>query len=48
MKTKEIIRQLEIEGWVEVRHRGSHRVFKKAGIIELIVLPDHVKIKSPQ
>ena len=31
------------EGWVEVRQKGSHRIFKKTGIPELIVLPDHGK-----
>ncbi|MHB1088068.1 MAG: type II toxin-antitoxin system HicA family toxin [Acidimicrobiales bacterium] len=25
MKVREIIRELERDGWVRVRHRGSHR-----------------------
>ena len=47
MKIKEIIKRLESEGWVEVRQKGSHRVFKKLGNSELIVLPDHGKNKEP-
>jgi predicted RNA binding protein YcfA (HicA-like mRNA interferase family) len=28
MKVKEIIKQLEADGWVQVRMRGSHRQFR--------------------
>jgi len=31
MKVRELIALLKREGWVEVRQRGSHRQFKKAG-----------------
>jgi predicted RNA binding protein YcfA (HicA-like mRNA interferase family) len=48
MKVKEIIKRLESEGWVQLRQKGSHRIFKKTGETELIVLPDHGKNKSLQ
>ena len=47
MKVKEIIKRLELEGWIQVRQKGSHKIFKKAGASELIVLPDHGKNKTP-
>ena len=47
MKVKEIIKRLESEGWILVRQKGSHKIFKKAGAPELIVLPDHGKNKAP-
>ena len=30
MKVREIIRELERDGWVQVRHSGSHRHFQHA------------------
>lgn len=47
MKVKEIVKRLEAEGWVEVRQKGSHRIFKKQGTPDLIVLPDHGANKEP-
>lgn len=47
MKVRDIIRRLEDEGWVQVRQKGSHRVFKKTGVPELIVLPDHGMGRNP-
>lgn len=28
MKVRDVLRQLQMDGWVEVRVRGSHRQFK--------------------
>jgi predicted RNA binding protein YcfA (HicA-like mRNA interferase family) len=47
MRVRDIIRRLEDEGWVQVRQKGSHRVFKKKGVPELIVLPDHGMGREP-
>jgi predicted RNA binding protein YcfA (HicA-like mRNA interferase family) len=47
MKTKEIIKRLESEGWVLVRQNGSHKQFKKAGVKELITVSDHGSNKEP-
>ncbi|MEO7264706.1 MAG: type II toxin-antitoxin system HicA family toxin [Ferruginibacter sp.] len=41
MKTREIIKRLEKEGWICIRQKGSHKVFKKQNLAELITLPDH-------
>ncbi|MCL2647362.1 MAG: type II toxin-antitoxin system HicA family toxin [Phycisphaerales bacterium] len=40
MKTREIIRMLENDGWVAVRQTGSHRHFKhpiKPGIVTVAI-----------
>jgi len=47
MKVREIIKRLENEGWVLIRQKGSHKIFKKGGHPELIVLPDHGSNKEP-
>lgn len=36
MKSKQLIKLLEADGWHLVRVNGSHHVFKKDGINELI------------
>ena len=41
MKTKQIIKQLELEGWVLVRQKGSHKQYKHWQKAELITVPDH-------
>ena len=28
MKVKELIKRIEADGWVQTRHRGSHRQFR--------------------
>jgi predicted RNA binding protein YcfA (HicA-like mRNA interferase family) len=30
VKVREVIRQIEADGWTQVRQRGSHRQFKHA------------------
>ncbi len=37
--SRDIMRRLKSEGWVEVRVSGSHHVFKKSGNRDTIVLP---------
>ncbi|HEY7844344.1 MAG TPA: type II toxin-antitoxin system HicA family toxin [Bradyrhizobium sp.] len=37
--SRDIIRRLEPEGWILVRVTGSHRVFKKPGSGETLVVP---------
>jgi predicted RNA binding protein YcfA (HicA-like mRNA interferase family) len=41
MKVREIIRKLENEGWELRSQKGSHMVFKKTGVKELITVPNH-------
>ncbi|TAG57282.1 MAG: type II toxin-antitoxin system HicA family toxin [Cytophagales bacterium] len=41
LKVKEIIKRLENDGWVLRSQKGSHMVFKKAGVTDLITLPNH-------
>ncbi|HWB63849.1 MAG TPA: type II toxin-antitoxin system HicA family toxin [Chitinophagales bacterium] len=41
MKAKEIIKQLEADGWRIVRQKGSHVQLKKEGMMELITIPEH-------
>jgi predicted RNA binding protein YcfA (HicA-like mRNA interferase family) len=40
MKVKEVIRRLEDEGWVFDRQGSSHRTFKNAGAVEIIIVSD--------
>ena len=47
MKTKEIIKRLEKEGWILIRQKGSHKVFKHPNQPVLITLPDHGANKEP-
>jgi predicted RNA binding protein YcfA (HicA-like mRNA interferase family) len=40
MKSREVIRALEADGWREVRSKGSHRQFRhptKAGLVTIAV-----------
>jgi predicted RNA binding protein YcfA (HicA-like mRNA interferase family) len=41
MKTKEIIKLIEADGWFEVRQKGSHRQFKHPVKKGLITVPVH-------
>jgi predicted RNA binding protein YcfA (HicA-like mRNA interferase family) len=48
MKVRDIIKQLQDEGWYLARQSGSHKIFKhnhKPAI--RIVLPDHGNNKEP-
>ena len=38
MKVKEVIRRLGAEGWRLDRRKGSHRTFKKDGVVEVITV----------
>ncbi len=38
MKYKEIVKQIELDGWYQVRQKGSHRAYKhpqKTGIVTI-------------
>lgn len=47
LKTKEIIKRLQKDGWILVRQKGNHKVFKHPQHAELITLPDHGANKEP-
>ncbi len=40
MKSREVIRLLEANGWIEVRQKGSHRQYKHPDNPNLITVPD--------
>ena len=39
IKVRELIRLLELKGWVEMRSKGSHRHFKHADLPSVITVP---------
>lgn len=41
MKTKEIIKIIEADGWFEVRQKGSHRQYKHSLKKGLVTIPVH-------
>ena len=41
MKTKEIIKLIEADGWDEVRQSGSHRQYKHSVKKGLVTIPVH-------
>ena len=41
MKTKEIIKLIEADGWYEVRQSGSHRQYKHPVKKGLVTIPVH-------
>jgi predicted RNA binding protein YcfA (HicA-like mRNA interferase family) len=41
MKTKEIIKLIESDGWFEVRQKGSHRQYKHPSKKGLVTIPIH-------
>ncbi len=41
MKTKEIIKLIEADGWYEVRQKGSHKQFKHPIKKGLVTVPVH-------
>ncbi len=41
MKTREIIRFIEQDGWFEVRQKGSHKQFKHRTKKGLVTVPVH-------
>lgn len=48
MKVKDIISQLQNEGWYLARQKGSHKIFKHPDKPDIrIVLPDHGSNKEP-
>lgn len=45
--SRDIIRRLRAEGWEQVRVAGSHHIFKKSGIREIITVPHPEKDLPP-
>ncbi|MCI1266079.1 MAG: type II toxin-antitoxin system HicA family toxin [Saprospiraceae bacterium] len=41
MKTAEIIKIIEADGWFMVRHSGSHRQYKHIRKLGLVTIPIH-------
>lgn len=41
MKTKEIIKLIEADGWYEVRQKGSHKQYKHPVKKGLVTVPVH-------
>jgi predicted RNA binding protein YcfA (HicA-like mRNA interferase family) len=41
LKSRELVRLLEANGWVEVRQKGSHRQYKHPNNPNVITVPDH-------
>ncbi len=41
MKTKEIIKLIETDGWYEARQRGSHKQFRHPVKRGLVTIPFH-------
>ena len=43
MKSREVIRRLEREGWEQVRQSGSHRIFRHPDKAGRVNVPDHTR-----
>lgn len=41
MTAKQVIARLKADGWVEVRHLGSHKTFKHPLRTNLVTVPVH-------
>ena len=46
MKTNELIKLIEVAGWVFVRQSGSHRIYKHPNHENLITIPFHGSSKD--
>ena len=47
MKVKHLIKKLEDDGWVQVRIRGDHRIFKKEGHPRHLSVPGALNDEMP-
>lgn len=47
MTVKDLAKLLKSEGWVEVRRKGSHHIFKNPERPDLITVPFHTGGKAP-
>ena len=41
MKTRELIKLIQKDGWVEIRQKGSHRVYKHPKKLGIVTVPIH-------
>jgi predicted RNA binding protein YcfA (HicA-like mRNA interferase family) len=44
MKSREVIRLLESNGWICIRTKGSHRQYRHSSNPNLITVPDHAGV----
>jgi predicted RNA binding protein YcfA (HicA-like mRNA interferase family) len=49
MNGKQVIKKLEVAGWVVIRTRGSHYIMAKEGVARSVPVPCHgaVDLKKP-
>ena len=43
---REVGRVAELNGWVFVRNRGSHRVYRKPEVVDNLSVPTHRELKE--
>jgi predicted RNA binding protein YcfA (HicA-like mRNA interferase family) len=48
VRVRELIKQLEDDGWVEVRMRGSHRQFKHSSKSGTVTVAGNLGIEVPK
>ncbi|MEZ0536955.1 type II toxin-antitoxin system HicA family toxin [Caldicellulosiruptoraceae bacterium PP1] len=48
MKPKDLIKELEKDGWFEVRQKGSHKQFKHINKKGTVTVPFHNKDLDPK
>jgi predicted RNA binding protein YcfA (HicA-like mRNA interferase family) len=48
MKVRDLIDRIEADGWNLVRDQGSHKVFKKRGVQDEVVINGHGRDEIPQ
>jgi len=41
MKVRDVIKTVEADGWVKVRTKGSHRIYKHPTKPGMVVIPGH-------
>ena len=41
MCSKDVVKVLTSDGWVYTRQRGSHAIYKKEGISDIVCIPIH-------
>jgi predicted RNA binding protein YcfA (HicA-like mRNA interferase family) len=46
-KVREVIEILEADGWIHIRTKGDHRIFKKPGARRPIVVAGHLNENMP-
>ena len=44
MKARDLIKLLQADGWIELRQKGSHRIYGHPVKTSRIVVPDHAGV----